>query len=231
LLCASSFSERSVKVLKHLLEAGADPNATFYLPLRFPSKHSTWITLPSQGNFKRREDIIRRFLASGARLRELTVIQYDISKEGWGRTKRFSLPSAFSATTNILVELNAVCLLRDYLECTKEQACLLQHPTVLEVPTHRRVLLIRPSSERQRATLTSVEDSKTLLAMMDELLPPWEGIFGPRLSNASSGDKKGKTRSIANTIIKKIEELHERSDKVDLLEFLERKGYTNTRIT
>jgi hypothetical protein len=43
LLCASSRPHGVFGVLESLLKAGADPNATFYLPVRSPVKISPWI--------------------------------------------------------------------------------------------------------------------------------------------------------------------------------------------
>jgi NACHT domain len=210
LLCASSGVKKgSVRVLKSLLEAGADPNAIFYLPFHFRPKTSPWIVLLGSletGDLEECDRVIGNFLASGADLRELAVkSSIFTSSYCW---EFVDISSKVSPNGNdVLIERNARYMLQDCLDRHGNHESLhLQHPSYIGVPSHRRVLLVRPNDKNQFAKVTSAEESASLLATMEE-------------------EMKAIPTSFARTI-DKIQECYDRSEKVDdRLKLLEQLGY------
>jgi NACHT domain len=211
LLCASTPPVENCEVLESLLEVGADPNATFFVRLDFPTKVTPWLfyswvigTIQWPGRMRTFE----RFLASGADLRDLAVIYHS----NYSSSVRKSIYwKDLVMVPGVVTEENAICLLRYHLDEADEQdSLLLQHPSLVGEPCHQRVLLVRIEGEKRAAKVVSAEDSASLLAMLND-------TYKNRMEHSSPE----KCKRLADM----IKEYYDRLEKVDAREFLTELGY------
>lgn len=218
LLLSATGNREPVKLLPALLKGGANPNATFFLPVRKPRRTSPWIKFLTQNKgLDGQKDTIENFLAYGARLDELILVCVAFFGKGLAY---FCISNAKrgSPNDNIMVEFNAASLLRARLQGTKDEAGVLQHPSVLQAPSHQQVLLVRSNEKREWMNVTP-QASASLIALLHGLDPLFWGQFDflkprDRLRNEFK-------------VVQFIKDLFDQSpmDRVNPDDFLEQRGY------
>ncbi|KAF7512364.1 hypothetical protein GJ744_001932 [Endocarpon pusillum] len=215
LLCCASAKGESQKLVPTFLAGGADPNATFFLPVHSAFKITPWLRFLITGGqlLEGQRNAIQGFLARDASLDDRIVLQIFISTMG-GFMVSWPWVRQMMICSKILVEVNAAFLPREYVASAEGEESLLQHPNLLEVPSHRQVLLVQESDESRWAIATS-QTSASLLTSLYGLNPKcWRYCSLWFLMEG------------AEQICGMIQELcHNELEKVNHLDFLEQRGY------